>query len=1006
MYNPESYVTATTTAIAAMAEAIAAVNLVGALVQVTEFGYKLLKRLIEVHLRVTPEYAKPFREIENQVPLLLSVLERIRSKLDGHGLNEADELALKRTIDGCREQITRLNALLDLVFPLPDASRLQRMWKAVTNMRKERKFSLIQQALEYYKTTLTLHLALESRNGADRGICSLNQSALYHAPSVQVSRFVGRDIALADISQKLSRPLEPPVGPQIVVILGMGGLGKTQLVLEYCRRAFDSHRFNGIFWTDASRPVALANSFANLSEVLPSARNVFSDVETKIKSVKAILSRWSEPWLLIFDNFDRPALFRETPIQDYFPAGLNGAIVIISRHADVARLGPTIILDIMSEEECKSLLRRSGVELNSANDTQGRVIMQKLGYLPLAIDQAGAYIGGRKLDLGHFMDHYNRRRIEVLNHTPDLWEYRKWRDDTESESAISLFTTWEMSFQQIGLDESGKRNKTHFLTVSAFLNNQNVPEGLFRAMFESTRYPPDWMDIFSTDDQWDPYKFEDVLVELRNLSLLQSLDHNNQGSGKFSLHPLVQDWLKLRQSDFSRQRFTKEAMNMLTTYLDDSQIDRRPLDTRHDTLSHLDACVQNDLEYLHTGDNLGTGLFRLSATRFASYYKRQARYKESKTLWQRVLNAAENENGPRGPDTLEAVSKLGNLYSKEGKYPEAESSYTRALSGREQILGNDHPHTLESVLDLATVYFKQGHYEAAEPLFERSLIAYERTQGVSNLRTLWSAMNLGMVLKKQARYERANALYQRAMEGQEQLLGLDHPETLKTVMNLASARLDQGDFKTAESLAKQVIKGREKNLGPDHPNTLRSLWNLARVHSATGQFDMADSLFLRALAGQEEQLGPNHPFTMKTVKDLAHLRYRQNRLDDAERLYKRAIQGLRIGTGQDHPSTLSAMSGLANVYLHKGDLPLAQELFNDALAGQRKRLGFGHPESLRTRRDLGKLYTKQERFKYAEEMLVSAYEGLEKILGLTHTDTQDCLHNLDLVRQVGCLSTA
>lgn len=983
-----------------MAEAVAAVGFAGAIVQLVEFSYKLLKRMIHIRSRVAPEYAKPFREIENQLPLLLSIIERIRARVDAHSISEADELALAQTIDGCHDQVRRLDALLNDVFPARDASRIQHLWKAMTSIRKERRFPLIQQALEHYKSTLILYLALGSRSRANDDVSNREQNVRYHVPSVQVSRFVGREVALADMSQKFGPPLEPVTSPRIVVVLGMGGLGKTQFVLEYCRRAFTSQRFRAIFWADASTPTALSHSIANISEFLPGSGKSFFDIAARTSFAKATLSRWSEPWLLVYDNFDQPGMFRKTPLQDYFPVGANGAIVIISRHAEAERLGPTIRLEIMSEDEgLDLLLRRSGLEMNPENALEGRSIVQRLGCLPLAIDQAGAYISARKLGLQHFMDHYHERRVAVLNHIPELWEYKKRLGDAMDDSSLSVFTTWEMSFQQVGMDDIQKYKKTHFLTISAFLNNQNVVEDLFRINFESSRYPPDWMDIFSTNSEWDKYKFEDVLVELRNLSLIQSLDHKNQDSCRFSLHPLVQDWLKLRRNDSSRQRFTKETIFMLTTYLSESRIDQYPLDTRQVTLSHLDACIQNDSEYLQEGDNLGTGSFRISATRFASFYKRQARYKESKTLCQRVLGATEKELGPNGPDTLKAVSKLGNIYSKEGQYGEAESFYLRALDGQEKELGPDHPDTLQTILDLASGFFKKGQYDDAKPLFERALDAHERTLGDNHLRTLWSAMNLGMVLKKQGHYGRANGLYQRAIEGQEKELGDDHPETLKTVMNMASARLDQGDYLVAESLSKRVVAGREKHLGPDHPNTLRGIWNLARVYSALGKYELSGSLYLRALGGQEEQLGPDHPFTLKTVKDLARLRHFENRLDDAESLYKRAVQGLGAKSGNNHPNTLSSITGLANVYQDRGQFSDAQGLFDTALAGQEAQLGINHPDTLRTRRDLGTLYSKQDQLKDADTCLSSAYEGLEKALGSNHHDTRACLNVLDQVRR-------
>ena len=174
----------------------------------------------------------------------------------------------------------------------------------------------------------------------------------------------------------------------------MGGLGKTRFGLEYCRRASTSQRFRAIFWADASTPTALSHSIANISEFLPGSRKAFVDIAARTSFVKVTLSRWSEPWLLVYDNFNLPGLFRKTPLQDYFPVSANGAIVVISRHAEAERLGPTIRLETMFEDEgLDLLLRRSGLDMDPGSAREGRNIVQRLGYLPLAIDHVGKYPG-------------------------------------------------------------------------------------------------------------------------------------------------------------------------------------------------------------------------------------------------------------------------------------------------------------------------------------------------------------------------------------------------------------------------------------------------------------------------------------------------------------------------------------------------------------------------------------------------------------------------------------
>src|SRR5439155_13601338 len=194
---------------------------------------------------------------------------------------------------------------------------------------------------------------------------------------------------------------------------------------------------------------------------------------------------------------------------------------------------------------------------NDQNCKAGREIVRRLGYLALAIDQAGAYISARGLALDLYMDHYNNRKEKVLKEVPEFWEYRKKLGDAEAEASLSVFTTWEMSFQQIGRGGDGRRNKEHLLTVSAFFDNKDIFEELFRVYFELEN--PRWMEIFCVEGVWSEYEFQDVIVELCNHSLVQNLEVGTTGT-HFSLHPLIQDWMKLRLNPQGRRTYTAEAI--------------------------------------------------------------------------------------------------------------------------------------------------------------------------------------------------------------------------------------------------------------------------------------------------------------------------------------------------------------------------------------------------------------------------------------------------------------
>jgi hypothetical protein len=276
--------------------------------------------------------------------------------------------------------------------------------------------------------------------------------------------------------------------PKVVVLLGMGGQGKTQLALRYCQVARASGNFQGVFWIDASSPNTVSRGYEAIAAKI-CAGQVFDGVESKIAFVRDTLSRWRSPWLMVFDNYDQPDEFRD--ITAHFPLGGTGAVLFTSRHADSERLGVTIRVTQMTEDEgLKLLLEQSKLGANDSNAIEGRKIIQKLSHLPLAIDQAGAYISARKLPLWLFATHYDERKEVVLKHTPSLWKYRRKPGKDKDEMLLSVFTTWELSFQQIGKNEDERTMIGHFLTLSAFFDTTNVGESLFRLYLTSTGTPP------------------------------------------------------------------------------------------------------------------------------------------------------------------------------------------------------------------------------------------------------------------------------------------------------------------------------------------------------------------------------------------------------------------------------------------------------------------------------------------------------------------------------------
>jgi hypothetical protein len=267
------------------------------------------------------------------------------------------------------------------------------------------------------------------------------------------------------------------------------------------------------------------------------------------------LGDWPEPWVMVLDNYDDPNSFPN--LQYFIPLGKHGNILVTTRHEDVVSLdrGNAIELRGLAERDAFNLLFEQCMIKETESQVQyGKAIAKRLGYHPLAITQAGSYIRQQKIDLSQFMDHYNRRRLVILNQTPQMSSYRRKLNDTEKETALNVFTTWELSFQQLKTTEYGKAI-CEILNLFAFFDCNDISEQLFKASCTNEEILPRGVDgpygtlrlLVDSEGHWDSDSFVEVLVKLTDVSLVQAWWRGGEDDySHLSLHPLVKDWILLR----------------------------------------------------------------------------------------------------------------------------------------------------------------------------------------------------------------------------------------------------------------------------------------------------------------------------------------------------------------------------------------------------------------------------------------------------------------------------
>jgi hypothetical protein len=358
--------------------------------------------------------------------------------------------------------------------------------------------------------------------------------SFYMVPNRRVRAFIGRE----DILGKIEDGFSAEGRPCVMVIRAMGGQGKTQVALEYCHRA-KNQRFKAIFWLDAMSESSLRKGFRTIAERIKPLEMIIDD-DSGVDLVLEKLGEWPEPWIMIFDNYDDPKTFNN--LQEYMP-GEDGCFLVTTRHADAdAMKEPENLIELPGLDERSALgllFKQSQIKETETNVEEGKHIVGRLGFHPLAITQAGTYMKLRKIKLHGFPAYYKCQRLSILQQTPQMSQYRRKLgklNEADTETALTVFTTWELSFQLLLASETSVTSNTgndmgsDLLTLFAFFDCKDISEELFKAFCISLKFqesrnttgPNLGLDLLLDESgNWNEDKFASILIDLNQHALLQ-----------------------------------------------------------------------------------------------------------------------------------------------------------------------------------------------------------------------------------------------------------------------------------------------------------------------------------------------------------------------------------------------------------------------------------------------------------------------------------------------------
>ncbi|KAI1827201.1 hypothetical protein F4861DRAFT_494406 [Xylaria intraflava] len=835
---------------------------------------------------------------------------------------------------------------------------------------------------EHLDNSCTPNNVGESSNRHDE-----TQSPASHflVPYHRNSDFVGRTEILDQLCQE-----QPKLDGQFqirVAIYGLGGIGKTQIALEYMFRLRKECPDMSVFWVHASTTERFRQAYDSIAEEcqIPGHNDPKIDVLSLVK--KWLENKDHGRWLMVIDNADDAQIFyqsAESTVGDsaskaghqgglsrYIPECNHGAIFITTRNKQVgARLtrGKGLVeINKMDGNESSQLLR---IRLEDSESDNMLLLASQLEHLPLALAQAAAFIQENTISVDYYLQllgDSDQNLVSLLGE-----EFEAAGRDSGTPHAVAA--TWIITFDQI---QRQNVFASELLSFMCCLDRQAIPYEFLAGLSQSQQNLKGEEEVQLTK----------ALGILKAFSLIAE-----ENSRNFNMHRLVQlvtrKWLALKRMT---DRVEKQALLIVADKYPESNFRNREICSAY--LPHAQAVLALNGTKSKEEDLAKARIFN-SVARF---FHLKGQWGNAEKFYERVRRIRETVLGPEHHDTLSSMNNLALTYQCQGRWKEAELLYLQVTETMKTVLGPDHPKTLISTGNLASTYLDQGRWREAEPLKVQVMETMKVMLGPDNPHTLDSMSALAATYYEQGRWKEANSLDLQVLETRKMVLGPSHHDTLKSMHNMALAYSDQGRWIEAESLNLQVMDMSKTVLGLDHPDTLTSMSNLASIYWNQGRWTEAESLNLQVLKTRRMVLGPCHPHTLMSMNNLASTYRDQKRWKEAESLNLQVMDTRKTILGPGHLDTLISMGNLASTYLNQGQWKEAESLHVQVLETTKAVLGPDHPYTLTSMDNLASTYHKQGRLKEAESLEVQAMEKKKTVLGPNHPHTLANLHNLAFI---------
>jgi tetratricopeptide (TPR) repeat protein len=603
--------------------------------------------------------------------------------------------------------------------------------------------------------------------------------------------FSGREELLQQLHDSLQAESVAAVVPTTAVA-GLGGVGKTQLVLEYAHR-FGSD-YGVVWWVAADQALAISGQLAALARQLGLPEVL--DQEEQLQLLWEELGR-RDRWLLVYDNAERP----DRLIGLLPPSSGRGHVLVTSRWSAWASQATPFRLSTLTRNESIMFLRkRTGSDDQAALDA----LAELLGDLPLALEEAAAYLEETQISLVAYLQLVRKRARELFG--LDQSPVEEHRDQQR------VATTWSLALDQVHQEAPAAEA---LLSLCAFLA-PDIPR-------ELPREQPKVLPRELARAVRDPLVYNRMLAVVGRYSLAVV------SPTALQVHRLVQAVVQARLGKDGEGRWAEIAVGVLRESYPDESWEVATWPTCERLLPHALAAAGHAERLQVAGEQTGWLLERA-----ATYLRERGQYRQAKPIAERALVITEAALGANNPTVTAKRSNLGRILHDLGDLTGARLLFEQALAVDEATLGPNHPDVALDRNNLGLVLLDLGDLAGARSHLEQALAVDEMSLGPDHPRVATVRNNLGSLLLSVGDFDAAKSQYQRALTIAEAALGSEHPMVATVLNNLGRVLFNLGDLTQARALYARALAIDERVYGQDHPQVASDRAAISQVLQGMG----------------------------------------------------------------------------------------------------------------------------------------------------------------------------